>query len=178
MPTPSTFDDWYQWATEPLRAPFARLRIVEDASVQDADVLAALHEAAFPLGWNTSDLAGLIADEAVTTKTIRPLGWFGRGPIEGFIMLRQAADEGEILTFAVAGHCRGRGYGMRLLDHGLMALRQKGVVAVFLEVADDNRAAIRLYWRRGFREVGARPAYSLSADGTRRRALVMRREYA
>jgi ribosomal protein S18 acetylase RimI-like enzyme len=32
----------------------------------------------------------------------------------------------------------------------LMALRQKGVRAVFLEVAESNESAITLYRRRGF----------------------------
>lgn len=173
----SVFDDWYHWALDPLRAGVTRMRIVEPAGAGDAADLAALHEAAFPIGWNAEDLAGLIDDPAVTTRMIRPLSWFGRGPVEGFIMVRQAGDEGEVLTFAVAGHCRGRGYGTRLLDDALMALRQHGVRAVFLEVAESNDSAITLYRRRGFAQVGERPAYTRQADGSKVRALVMRREY-
>ncbi|MEO0384693.1 MAG: GNAT family N-acetyltransferase [Pseudomonadota bacterium] len=173
----STFDDWYHWAVDPLRASVSRLRIVEDASAQDAEALADLHDAAFPIGWNAQDLSSLIDDPAVTTRMIRPLSWFGRGPVEGFVMVRQASDEGEVLTFAVAQHCQGRGYGTRLLDDALMALRQKGVRAVFLEVADGNNSAITLYRRRGFAQVGERPAYATLADGSKGRALVMRREY-
>lgn len=177
MNSSSAFDDWYHWALDPLRASVSRLRIVEDASDQDAQALAELHDAAFPLGWNGDDMAGLIADHAVTTRMIRPLSWMGRGPVEGFIMVRQAGDEGEVLTFAVAQHCRGRSYGTRLLDDALMALRQKGVASVFLEVAETNASALKLYRRRGFEQVGERPAYATLADGSKVRALVMRREY-
>jgi ribosomal-protein-alanine N-acetyltransferase len=177
MSDSSAFDDWYHWAVDPLRASVSRLRIVETAALEDAGTLADLHDAAFPIGWNADDLAGLIGDPAVTTRMIRPFSWFGRGAVEGFIMVRQASDEGEVLTFAVAQHCRGRGYGTRLLDDALMVLRQKGVQAVFLEVAEGNHSAITLYRRRGFTQVGERPAYARLADGSKGSALVMRREY-
>lgn len=177
MASSSAFDDWYHWAMDPLRASVSRVRIVEDASAHDCEELAALHDQAFPVGWNADDLAALVQDRAVTTHVIRPLGWFGRGPVEGFIMVRQAADEGEVLTFAVASHTRGRGYGTRLLDGAIMALRQAGVVEVFLEVAETNASAITLYRRRGFAQVGERHAYAKTADGRNERALVMRCEY-
>lgn len=178
----SAFDAWYEWMAAPLRSTMnayaGRVRVVEDASPEDIEALAALHDAAFPIGWTTSDLASLMADEAVITKTIRTLSWAGRGPLEGFIMVRSASDEGEVLTFAVATNRQGRGLGARLLDHGLMDLRQRGVTSVFLEVAEVNAAAIKLYRRRGFLPVGERPAYARGADGEKHRALVMRREYA
>ena len=173
----STFDDWYHWAVDPLRASVSRLRILEDAVPEDAEDLAGLHEEAFPVGWNAAELATMIGERTITTRTIRPLSWFGRGPIEGFIMVRQTGDEGEVLTFAIAGHCQGRGYGTRLLDDALMGLRQKGVRAVFLEVAETNAPALKIYRRRGFAKVGERPAYATLADGSKARALVMRREY-
>jgi ribosomal-protein-alanine N-acetyltransferase len=162
---------------DPLRASMGRLRIVEDAAQEDAEALAALHDHAFPQGWGADDMAHFIADHAVTTRMIRPLSWMGRGPVEGFIMVRQASDEGEILTFTIAEHCQGRGYGMRLLDDALLCLRQKGVDAVFLEVAESNESALKLYRRRGFLQVGSRPAYATLDDGSKVRALVMRREY-
>lgn len=165
------------WARDPLRAGLLRLRIIEDAGSADCGALAQLHDEAFPVGWGESDLAALLDDTTVTTRLIRPISWMGRGPAEGFIMLRQAGDEGEVLTFAVARQARGRGHGMRLLDDGLMGLRQKGVAAVFLEVAETNASALTLYRRRGFLEVGRRPAYTPLADGSRVAALVMRREY-
>ncbi|MFK7792854.1 MAG: GNAT family N-acetyltransferase [Devosiaceae bacterium] len=174
----STFDDWYHWALDPVRASVSRLRILEDATAHDAEDLAQLHDAAFPVGWAADDLTGLIQDPAVTTRMIRPLSWFGRGPVEGFIMVRQAGDEGEVLTFAVADTCQARGYGTRLLDDALMNLRQKGVAAVFLEVAETNESALKIYRRRGFSQVGERPAYATQADGSKVSALVMRREYS
>lgn len=177
MPDSTSFDDWYNWAIDPVRASVSRLRIVEDARDEDCEELAALHDQAFPIGWSASDLETLVQDRAVTTRIIRPLGWFGRGPAEGFIMVRQASDEGEVLTFAIARHCQRRGYGTRLLDDAIIALRQLGVRNVFLEVAETNTGALTLYRRRGFNQVGERPAYATLDDGTKVRALVMAREY-
>ncbi len=173
----SAFDDWYNWAMDPVRASISRPRILEDAAPEDAAHLADLHESAFPVGWSAEDIEALVADDLVSTRVVRPLGWFGRGAIEGFIMVRRAVDEGEILTFAVARHCRGRGYGTRLLDDALVLLRQHGVQSVFLEVADNNMEAVKVYRRRGFEQVGERPAYALQTDGNKATALVMRREY-
>lgn len=177
MPDSTSFDDWYNWAIDPVRASVSRLRIVEDAKDEDCEELAALHDQAFPVGWSAADLETLVRDHAVTTRIIRPLGWFGRGPAEGFIMVRQASDEGEVLTFAIAKHCQRRGYGTRLLDDAIMALRQHGVARMFLEVAETNIGALTLYRRRGFQQVGERPAYATLKDGSKVRALVMAREY-
>jgi ribosomal-protein-alanine N-acetyltransferase len=48
--------------------------------------------------------------------------------------------------------------------------------ALFLEVDETNRPAIALYKRFGFRQVGRRPNYYSSADGSSAGALVMRRD--
>ncbi|MEM6383365.1 MAG: GNAT family N-acetyltransferase [Pseudomonadota bacterium] len=171
------FDEWYNWAMEPLRQSVTRPRLTEEVQPEDCRDLAALHEASFPSGWGEDDLQRMLADEAVLARLVRPLGLLGAGPAEGFILARRAADEGEILTIAVDPRARSRGLGAQLLDAALFELRVHGVQAVFLEVAETNVAAVRLYRRRGFRTVGERPAYSTAEDGSKARALVMRRQY-
>jgi ribosomal-protein-alanine N-acetyltransferase len=46
---------------------------------------------------------------------------------------------------------------------------------MFLEVEAENKAAVTLYGRLGFKKVGERPAYYTGADGRRSSALVMSR---
>ena len=86
------------------------------------------------------------------------------------MLARLAAGEGEILTVAVARAHRRQGLGWRLMDAVLRELHAQRAEALFLEVDETNVAAIALYRRLGFREVGKRPRYYQSADGLERRA--------
>jgi ribosomal-protein-alanine N-acetyltransferase len=79
--------------------------------------------------------------------------------LQGYVIARAIAGEGEILNLAVAPEVRGRQLGGRLLDAMLERLRQAAVREVFLEVRERNAAARRLYLSRGFEEVGRRGRY-------------------
>ena len=46
---------------------------------------------------------------------------------------------------------RGRGYGTSLLTRLLSSLRQAGICRVILQVSGDNKAALALYEKQGFR---------------------------
>jgi ribosomal-protein-alanine N-acetyltransferase len=49
----------------------------------------------------------------------------------------------------------------------------QGATRLFLEVADDNAAALALYARAGFSEAGRRPGYYARPDGGRQDALIL-----
>ena len=80
-------------------------------------------------------------------------------------MSRLVEDEAEILSVAVAARQRGRGLARNLLDLHLRRLAGLGARAVFLEVDEHNRPAIRLYDRAGFREISRRANYYPAAGG-------------
>ena len=88
----------------------------------------------------------------------------GRG---GFILVRAAGGEAEILTLAVEPSARRRGLGRALLDQALAATAGS---PLFLEVAADNAVARALYGAAGFTECGRRTGYY----GAGRDALVLR----
>ena len=92
------------------------------------------------------------------------------------LLARLAAGEGEILTIAVARAYRRLGLGRDLMEAVLRELHAERAEALFLEVDENNRAAIALYRRLGFREVARRPAYYAHEDGPKSAALVMRRD--
>jgi ribosomal-protein-alanine N-acetyltransferase len=88
----------------------------------------------------------------------------------GFILMRVAADEAEVLTLAVAPAVRRSGLGRMLLQDACTMAATMGATVVFLEVSVRNTAAFALYTCTGFVESGRRfNYYSDNAD-----ALVLR----
>jgi ribosomal-protein-alanine N-acetyltransferase len=87
------------------------------------------------------------------------------------VLARVAAGEAEILTLAVVPGARRRGLGAALMQAALARAAEAGAREMFLEVAEGNEAARRLYGALGFAGVGRRPRYY--SDG--RDALVLRR---
>ena len=142
---------------------------VAPAAPAHAAALALVHAAAFPPGqrWDAAALAqqlalpGVQGLAAVTT---------GEAPA-GFILTRVAADEAEVLTLAVLPAWRRRGVGALILRSALERVAAAGAGTVFLEVSPENPAALALYARAGFVQVGRRRGYYPGGGD----ALVLRR---
>src|SRR5665647_1140093 len=98
--------------------------MVRDAAPADAPDLAALHALAFDHPWTAPEIAGLMAAGAFALRTD-----------QGFILIREAAGEAEVLALAVAPAARRQGLGRALLD---AAIARLGPAELFLEVAADN----------------------------------------
>ena len=145
--------------------------VLSDATARDAAAIATLHAASFRRGWSEQEVEGLLTDRHVIAHRAM-LG----STMAGFIMSRLVEDEAEILSVAVAGSRRGRGLARNLLNLHLGRLAAFGARAVFLEVDEHNKAAIRLYDRAGFHEISRRPNYYPGAAGKAVAALVLRRD--
>lgn len=134
-----------------------------------AGVLAALQAACFPdEPWSAASIAGMVEPPAAFAV----IAMDGEEPV-GFVMVRTAGEDGEILAIGVLERARGRGTGRRLVDAAVAGAMERGATAVFLEVAEDNDAARALYSRAGFVPVGRRPGYYRRRQG-RVAALVLR----
>ena len=134
-------------------------------------MLARLHAQAVPDAWPEPAFSSLLSRPEVFVL----LGaTHDVGDAQGFILIRIAADEAEVLTFCVAEAARRVGLGTALLKAACGMVRQRGCVQVFLEVSQENRSAFALYQKCGFAIVGRRTAYyrhgTLAAD-----AIVMRK---
>ncbi len=158
-----------------MSAWFRRPRVFLDSVRPDEiDVLADIHGDAFTRTWSADDFAALLAAPGVFVVGVRRQGWFGGTHLAGFVLIRVAAEEAEVLTVAVSPRDRGRGYGRMLMEEGLRRLYRDRIAACFLEVDRDNRAAVGLYRSLGFVVAGERKRYYSepeTGDGT---ALVMR----
>lgn len=122
-----------------------------------AAACAAIHAAAFPAAeaWSASAFATLLASPGVH-GLIDPAG--------GLVLVRQAADEAEILTLATMPVVRRTGIGQALLVAAVQWARGAGAVRVFLEVSAANAAAGALYAKVGFTECGRRRRYYLDGN--------------
>ncbi len=160
---------------------------IRPATRQDASILAALEAAAFGArswggesvaeGLSTKGVEALLAEENGTTASfpdrradILPIG-FALWRLLGAVGRPSDGMDAEILTIGVTPTSQRAGVGRLLLDHIIENASQMGAESLFLEVAEDNAPAIRLYEGTRFDRVGRRDHYY--PDGCA--AIVMKR---
>lgn len=119
-----------------------------------AAVLEGLHGQCFADGWTAEDFGRLLA----TPGTFAMIAMVADEPA-GLALCRLAADECELLTIGIIPLFRRRRLGGELLAATLALARARGAARYFLDVAEDNSAACRLYYSAGFTQVGRRPNY-------------------
>jgi ribosomal-protein-alanine N-acetyltransferase len=146
---------------------------IDHTSMRDVDALAVIHDESFERGWGADEFAALLSQPNVLCLAARRTGLMGARRVVGFILMRYAADEAEILSVAVQQASRGRGTGRRLVEAAMRIAYREHIGALFLEVDEDNVRALSLYQSLGFVEVGRRPAYYGKGDDASC-ALVMR----
>ena len=150
------------------------LPVIDAAGAGEADVLAEIHRAAFRRTWSAHDFSSLLSDHGVFALAARQTSWFGGRRVAGFVLVRFAADEAEILTIAVRPKLRNRGVGRLLMQDVTRRLYREHIAKLFLEVDGANAAAIGLYRRLGFVVAGERKHYYAEAKEGDGSALVMR----
>ncbi len=96
------------------------------------------------------------------------------GTIEGYGVISVAADESPLLTLCVRPESQRQGIGMKLLRHLISVARRHDAEMLFLEVRPSNGAAVRLYRKNGFNELGTRKDYYPAGKG-REDALIFAR---
>lgn len=79
--------------------------------------------------------------------------------IVGFTGLWFNLDEAHIMNIAIKNKERKKGFGTILLEFLVNEARKKEKECITLEVREDNLAAIRLYKKMNFRELGRRKKY-------------------
>lgn len=119
----------------------------------DLPAVAALHARCFHEPWRP-ELIGRI------TRAPGGFGllWRNGGEPLGFVLGRSNGARSEVLSLGVAP-----------------GERQRGLRTLYLEVAEDNNAALRLYRALGFAQVGRRPRYYARPEAEAVDALTLRR---
>lgn len=151
-------------------------RTLDVVHPRDFDALEEIHAASFPAPWSADEQAALNEAPGVATFVVRRGNAMGTRRSIGFITVRRAGEEAEILTMAVLPRHRRSGVGRMLLEAALRHLYTERAFDVFLEVDPQNAAALALYRHVGFETVGERPHYYTARgdDAPRQHALTMR----
>jgi [ribosomal protein S18]-alanine N-acetyltransferase len=126
------------------------------ASPDRAADVARIHAVLFDPPWDHAAILKLLEHPAAAALVAT--AGMKREPA-GFILAQIAADEAEILSVGVAPQWQRLGLGRRLVEGLIRAAHRAEVRRLFLEVAADNDAALRLYRSLDFRPVGVRPKY-------------------
>lgn len=134
------------------------IRRFDDVAAEERPIalarMAELHSAAFSPPWSAAEIANLIDHPGAI-----PLLAGSGSDAEAFALARVAADEAEVLTIVTDRAARRTGIARSLLRILHADAARRGASRMFLEVAEDNDAACRLYAGEGYAEAGRRRAY-------------------
>jgi len=122
----------------------------------DLPEVVAIEVRSFPSPWRIGLFQHELGLEFSRLETARESS---SGPILGYACWWVVAGEGHLLNLAVDVPARGRGVGRALVERIAGDCRAAGAGVVGLEVRSENGAAIALYQRCGFAEVGRRRGY-------------------
>lgn len=133
--------------------------------------MAQIHAAAFgpQTAWSAPSILHLVSTPGVFALVAEH-----KGTPAGFVLMRAAANEAEVLTIAVDPACHRQGLARALVLAGLTASLAVECDTVFLEVATDNDPAKALYQGLGFAEAGVRKGYYARKGAPAVDALILR----
>lgn len=141
--------------------------LIRPLHAEDIDTVVQIEKSSYPFPWSRQ----------IFTDCLR-IGYACFGlqagrELSGFSIHNWAAGECHLLNLCIHPDWQRHGFGSILLEHAIAHAQSLRCDVMFLEVRPSNTGATRLYERRGFDVIGARPAYYQSAEG-REDAIVMR----
>ncbi len=147
-----------------LRDPLLNLRPMRE---EDLYQVMAIEQVAYPFPWTP----GIFQD----CLRVGYCCWLVEldKRVIGYGVMSVVIDESHILNLCIHPDWQGRGLGRKLILRLLKTARQHGAETAFLEVRESNLAALALYGKLGFVEIGRRRDYYPAAEGEREDALVM-----
>jgi|YelNatPaOPRAMG01_1025707.scaffolds.fasta_scaffold29624_2 ribosomal-protein-alanine N-acetyltransferase len=124
---------------------------IRDFQLSDLPTLSKIDQSCFPPGvcYSQEELAEFIAHRSSRT-------WVAEidGSIVGFVVAsREPSGVAHIITIDVLEEQRRHGIGTALMNRVEEWAREARVRLIYLETAEDNRAAHRFYEARGYRKV-------------------------
>ena len=149
--------------------------LILDIVMSDSRTASRIHGEAFARAWADGEFESLISQQSVFGFLACPEGR-ARDTAAGFVLCREAAGEAEILSIGILPRQRRTGLGWRLMRSAMQEARRRGAEEMFLEVDETNAAAVEMYRKLDFVQVGERRAYYAREGAPSTTALVMRRD--
>ena len=140
--------------------------LMDDSHIAE---IAALEKICFSDPWS---------EASISSELLNPLSlWLvalDGDRVVGYVGSQSVLDGADMMNIAIDPAYRRRGVALELVERLEMALKEKGVICLALEVRASNAAAIALYEKLGFSVIGKRPNYYRHPKED---ALIMRKEW-
>ena len=129
---------------------------IRQAKLYDVPALSRIEQESFDSPWSADEIT-----KDVTSKdgNIYVAVIESDGEKAGYAEMRTVAGEAQIYNIVIDRAFRGKGLGEMLLRHLIDRAKELGCSLITLEVRGGNEAAMELYHKLGFREVGRRKGY-------------------
>lgn len=146
---------------------------LRNVTIKDNETLSEMHKASFEDCWSVATFRNMLMDPSFFGFIVGR-GKNGEATDCGFILCRRVLDEIDVITFCVLPEHRGLGLGKLLVIETIkqaeIILKEESdhlcAIKIFLEVAENNKAAINLYTAFGFDKVSKRPKYYKNKAGS------------
>ena len=127
---------------------------IREMQLDDLEQVMTIEEANFSVPWTETGFFTFLLREdtlfLVAEEGEKILGYCGVVTVQ---------DEGDITNVAVEKNSQNQGIGKKLLEEMFQRTQKAGVCRLFLEVRAGNAAAIHLYEKMGFVQMGIRKNY-------------------
>lgn len=128
---------------------------IRQAKLYDVPAMARIERDSFGAPWSAEEITKDVTAGGNVYVAVAECG----DEKAGYGEIRMVAGEAQIYNIAVAPEFRREGIGEALLRHMIEKAEDDGCTLVTLEVRGGNEAAMALYHKLGFREVGRRKGY-------------------
>ena len=158
-----------------FRLPFRRPRpsTIRPLRADAAEACASIHKTGFAHPWSGEEFASPAGEPR--RRSLPPRSTPPPAACAASLCRGSPPTKRRFLTVAVDPALRGHGVGRDLMREHLARAALSGARAIFLKVDPDDPAAVALYRRFGFRDVGRRDGYYRRTEGRSAAAIVMRR---
>lgn len=127
---------------------------IREMQLDDLEQVMTIEEANFSVPWTETGFFTFLLREdtlfLVAEEGEKILGYCGVVTVQ---------DEGDITNVAVEKNSQNQGIGEKLLEEMFQRTQKAGVCRLFLEVRAGNAAALHLYEKMGFVQMGIRKNY-------------------